>query len=155
MRVFRVTYQHVEVGLETFMASININEISSQTHNNNQRSVDQETMGVNPSYMYYIMPLMCLRTKCTLVLMVLKFFWFYIRTPVIKLYSWKLEINLLQDHVNFLDNNVFIIVECLECNTKYSFGFEGVIPGIPVNSMQTKQCSNCINADTLNYLTNQ
>ena len=58
---------------------------------------------------------------------------------------------------NFQDDDVHVIVECLKCkemSSLGSFGIERVILGMPVYCTHYNECSNCMNLEIFEMLTN-
>ena len=78
--------------------------------------------------------------------------------PVVKFYSWKLELQLIRGDKEVPDSDVVVVIQCSNCKTMASLGklsIERCIPGMPVYSTDTKSCSNCIDHGMINYLTGQ
>ena len=59
----------------------------------------------------------------------------------------------MQEDQQVSNSDMFIVVQCLNCNTMASLGC--VIPGMAVYSSETRLCSNCMDTDTFKYLTGQ
>ena len=78
--------------------------------------------------------------------------------PIVKFFSWKLEIKFMNEQKEFQDGNIFVVVECIECGEMAlvsNFGFNGIIPGLAVYSNEVRQCSKCMNDNTFKYMTSQ
>ena len=59
----------------------------------------------------------------------------------------------LQD---FIDDEPLVVVQFLNCEQMRSveyFGFEKVIPGLPIFSSNVKQCSHCMQDSAFKFLT--
>ena len=78
--------------------------------------------------------------------------------PVVKFYSWKLELQVMQGDQEVSDSDMFVMVQCGNCNTMASLGklsIEHCTLRMPVYSSETWVCSNCMDSETFKYLTGQ
>lgn len=81
------------------------------------------------------------------------------RFPMIKLLQWKLQklaFRVLNELNAGPEDLTYIVVQCCTCEMMScvpNYGFDGIIPGIPVFNYEKRQCSNCMDHETFVALT--
>ena len=87
----------------------------------------------------------------------IKFFSMSCSLPAVNLFKWKTELMLMWDLPDFVEDEAFIVVQCMKCDTICTlvdyFGVEKVIPGMAVFSSEVKECSHCMQDTTFKFLT--